>query len=202
MMTEGLASAQPARIGPNAIVCTLEAVRERIGPPAADHLLRCAELDAYRDGRPTAMVPEIDVSLLYCALRAQLGEADAEAVARDAGYKTARYILAHRIPAPAQVALRLLPPRLSAPLLLWAIGRHTWTFAGSASVAFATGPPVRIELTGCVICRGVVGHAACCVYYAAAFEGLFRALVSARAAATEIACAAQGAKGCVFEIRG
>ncbi len=205
-MTAGAATgaataAEPARIGPNAIIRTVEALRERLGDPTTDSLLRAAELGRYRTEPPTAMVPEEDVSALYRALRVRLGEDEARESARLAGRKTASYLLANRIPRPAQTILRLLPARFAAPALLASITKHSWTFAGSGTVSIAKGPPIRIAIEGCPICRGSAGKAPLCAYYAATFEGLFRTLVAARATVTEVACEALGAGGCVFEIR-
>lgn len=195
-----VAVAGGARIGPNAITRTVEALRERIGAGATGELLRAAGLERYGAQEPTAMVPEGDVSALYRALRAQLTAAEASASARLAGLKTARYVLANRIPRVARLLISVLPPSLAAPLLVASITKHTWTFAGSGTVSAAAGPPARIAIEGCPICRDAVGNAPLCDYYAASFEGLFRALVSRRATVTEVACEARGAKGCVFEI--
>ncbi len=195
------AGAEPARIGPNAIIRTVEALRERLGAPAAGEVLRAAELEQYVTALPAAMVSELNVIALYRSLRAQLDEQQANAVAHAAGLKTADYLLANRIPRPAQIVLRLLPARFASPLLLGSITRHTWTFAGSGTVSVIAGPPVRITIAGCPICRGATGKAPLCTYYTATFEGLFRTLVSARSTVREIACEASGAPACVFEIR-
>jgi divinyl protochlorophyllide a 8-vinyl-reductase len=193
--------ADSARIGPNAIIQTLAALRERIGVRAAGELLRGAGLERYAADVPTAMVPEHDVSQLYRALREGLDEREADASARLAGDKTARYVLANRIPRPVQVVLRLLPPRFAAPVLLASITKHTWTFAGSGAVSVTGGPAPRLAIEGCPICRGSSAQVPLCGYYAASFEGLFRALVTPRAKVKEVECQALGAPRCVFEIR-
>jgi divinyl protochlorophyllide a 8-vinyl-reductase len=191
-----------ALIGPNAITRTLEALRERIGERSTGDVLRRAGLERYGVEPPDDMVPEDEVVALYGALRAQLGASEGTAAVRLAGRKTADYLLAHRIPAPVRVLLKLLPPPRAAPLLTAAILRHTWTFAGSASVVALRGRPLRIALTGCPICRGAAAETeAACGYYAATFETLFRALVAARARVVEIACEAAGDPSCIFEVR-
>jgi divinyl protochlorophyllide a 8-vinyl-reductase len=192
---------EPAQIGPNAIVRTLEALRERIGEPATLELLEAAGLQRYALESPATMVPEDHVIALYQTLRGRLNAADANAVARVAGLKTADYLLANRIPAAARTVLRLLPPRLASPMLLSSISKHTWTFAGSGTVQIREGPPPRIVVADCPICRGTAAGASLCAYYAGTFEGLFRSLVSRKAAVAEVACAAQGAPACTFEIR-
>jgi len=201
MSVPAAVDAHSARIGPNAIIQTLAALRERVGGAVTEDLLRAAGLSRYSAEAPSAMVPEQDVSELFHALRGRLDESEAAACARLAGDKTAEYILAHRIPRPAQVVLRLLPPRLAGPVLLASIIKHTWTFAGSGSVSVPRRTPVRIVIAGCPVCRGSRAAAPACGYYAATFEGLFRALVTSRARVAEIACEATGAQSCVFEVR-
>ena len=164
-------------------------------------LLRAAGLESYAAEMPSEMVPEGDVTALYRTLRTRLSESAADASMRLAGRKTAAYLLAHRIPRAAQAILRSLPGRLAAPVLLRAITRHTWTFAGSGIGSAAVGPPVRISIAGCPLCRDSIATAPICRYYAESFEALFRELVSARASASEIHCEAAGARSCVFEIR-
>ncbi len=195
------AFAHPAQIGPNAIVRTLEAMRERAGDATADAVMRRAGLERYAREAPAEMVPEAEVIALYRAMRADLGRAEADANARLAGEKTADYLLAHRIPRAAQTVLRLLPPRVAAPVLLAAIGKHTWTFAGSGVVRARAGRPASIAIEACPMCRETVDDAPVCTYYAATFERLFRTLVSGRARAVEVTCAATGADRCTFEIR-
>lgn len=192
---------EAARIGPNAIVRTVEALREVSGEPATSAVLNAAGLGHYLQAPPGDMVPQEDVTALYRSLRAGLDRPVAAAVAELAGVRTATYLLAHRIPALAQAVLRILPGRVAAPMLLAAITKHTWTFAGSARVRATAGPPVRIAFEGCPLCFGSAGEGGACGYYAATFEHLFRELVSARAAAHEAACQAAGANACVFEVR-
>jgi bacteriochlorophyll 4-vinyl reductase len=53
--------------------------------------------------------------------------------------------------------MRWLLPRLPTPLasrvLLAAVSRQSWTFAGSGVFRAEPGRPVRLSLTGCPICR-------------------------------------------------
>jgi len=105
-----------------------------------------------------------------------------------------------RIPRPARMVLRALPPRAAAPLLLRAIGGHAWTFAGSGTFTAEAGHPVRVRIAGGPICRGTTAEAPVCAYYAATFETLFRALVSGATTVRETACEACGADACTFEM--
>ncbi|MGB5831361.1 MAG: bacteriochlorophyll 4-vinyl reductase, partial [Thiohalocapsa sp.] len=143
-----------ARIGPNAIIRVAEALAVRQG--SADQCFAEAGLAHYLAALPTEMVDEREVIALQTALRGRLGIAEASAVSREAGLRTGDYLLAHRIPKPAQRLLRLLPPRPAAAVLLGAVGKHAWTFSGSGQFSFAIGRPVRVTIADCPICRGAV----------------------------------------------
>lgn len=120
-----------ARIGPNALTQTAVALTALKGAAVAEAVFaRAGLLHRWREP-PGEMVPEHEPARLFAALVEALGEAEARAVLADSGRLTGDYILANRIPAFARVVLRLLPARLAARLLLAAILRHAWTFAGS-----------------------------------------------------------------------
>ena len=188
------------RIGPNAIVRVAEALEARLGAQVARSLFESAGLLRHWTHPPADMVNESDVACLQAALRAALGADLARFIARDAGRRTGDYLLAHRIPRPAQRLLGLLPPPLAARALARAIARHAWTFAGSGTFAFAPGRPFRLSIAGCPLCRDIRAEAPACDYYAATFERIFRALASPRARVTETACQAAGAAACVFAV--
>jgi divinyl protochlorophyllide a 8-vinyl-reductase len=188
------------RIGPNAIVRVAEALEARLGAQVARSLFESAGLLRHWTHPPVDMVNEADVACLQAALRAALGADLARVIARDAGRRTGDYLLAHRIPRPAQLLLELLPPPLAARALARAIARHAWTFAGSGTFAFAPGRPFRLSITGCPLCRDIRAEGPACDYYAATFERIFRALASPRARVTETACQAAGAAACEFAV--
>lgn len=188
------------RIGPNAITRMAEALMASEGMMATRALFAEAGLTPHLAKPPTGMVPERDVMLLHRTLRAGLGEARASLVSREAGRLTAYYLLAHRIPRVLQRLLRLLPARLSAAILLRAIGRHAWTFAGSGRFRILPGRPLRIEIAEGPLALGAQAENPVCAYYAATFETLFAELVSARTRVREVACMALGAPACVFEV--
>ncbi len=196
-----MSTATAGRIGPNAIT----RVAEALGPARARPVFQHAGLAAYLESPPQAMVDEREVIALHAALRSDLGEAEARRVAADAGRRTAAYLLAHRIPAPAQVVLKALPAGLAARALLKAIGGHAWTFAGSgrfsAQVTGDRARPVVLTITDNPLCRGVHSAEPCCDYYLAVFEVLFRTLVHRGATVAETACEACGDPACTFEIR-
>ena len=189
-----------ARIGPNAITQVAAALQERYGPERAASVLLEAGLGGYLVSPPAGMVPEFEVVALHRVLRAGLETEQREAVCRDAGERTADYLLANRIPRPVQALLRLLPAPLASRALLAAISRHAWTFAGSGHFVATAGNPVRLSIEGCALCRGAVFDSPGCSYYAATFERLYRVLVSPRARAREVACQGCGAPACRFEV--
>jgi divinyl protochlorophyllide a 8-vinyl-reductase len=189
------------RIGPNAITRVAEALFLREGGAAATMVFGRAGLLPYLNNPPQSMVDEAEVMRLHRELRACLGSAEACRVAAEAGRRTGDYLLAHRIPRPVQALLKVLPAALAARVLLAAIRRHAWTFAGSGHFSARAGRPVVLTLRDNPLCRGLASDEPACDYYAATFERLFRVLVHPRARVHETACEAMGAPGCVFEIR-
>lgn len=134
---------------------------------------------------------------LHAAVRHDL-PAEAPAILAQAGRRTADYILAHRIPRPAQAVLRALPPALAAPVLTRAIAKHAWTFAGSG--LFRVAGRLTFEIADNPLIRGERAPAPLCVWHAAVFERLFRTLVDDRLRAHETACCACGDPACRFEL--
>jgi divinyl protochlorophyllide a 8-vinyl-reductase len=204
------APARTARIGPNAITRVDEALRQFGGGALARAVFDRAGLEHHLRCPPAQMVDEQDVIRLHHALRALLDPAAVARVARDAGERTAVYLLAHRIPRPVQAVLRRLPAPLAARVLLRAIGAHAWTFAGSGRfevraggwrAASRGGRPVRLVLHDNPTCRGIHAEEPACAYHAAVFERLFTTLVHPRARVVESTCAAAGADACRFEVR-
>jgi len=189
------------RIGPNAVTRLAEALCAEAGETATRALFESVGLAHHLDAPPGRMVAERDVTRLHRALRARLGEARAALVSREAGRLTALYLLGHRIPRAVQALLRILPPRLAARILLGAIGRHAWTFAGSGQFRVLPGRPLRLEIAEGPLARGNHAEHPVCDYYAATFETLFRALVARRTVVTETQCMANGAESCIFEAR-
>lgn len=126
---------------------------------------------------------------------------DAAVILRVAGQGTGDYLLARRIPKPAQVALRLLPRRARGPLLARAIARHAWTFAGSGAFRILSLRPVVFELAGNPLIRGEAAGAPMCVWHAAVLTRLFAALVDPAATVAETGCCGCGDPACRFELR-
>ena len=196
-----MSTAAAGRIGPNAIIQTAAALRERVGDPRALVLVRGATGYAL-DAMPSEMVDETEVNRLVHALRAELDPALFTTVLRDAGVRTAGYLMAHRIPRPAQWLMAALPAPLALRVLLAGIMRHTWTFAGTARVTLAhpAGQATRMVITRCPMCRELRAEAPACHFYAATLEHLLQRLVTPGARVREVACEALGDPSCAFEL--
>jgi divinyl protochlorophyllide a 8-vinyl-reductase len=151
------------------------------------------------DGPPPdhGLMPEGPAARLHQAVRRHLPDT-APAIAAAAGRRTADYILANRIPKPAQGLLRLLPPMLSGPLLSRAIAQNAWTFAGSGR--FHQAGRLRFEIAANPLVAGERADQPLCAWHAAVFERLFRVLVDDRLRATETGCCACGDPACRFEL--
>lgn len=189
------------RIGPNAITRVAEVLPALLGEAGTRALFDSAGLGEHLRTPPQHMVDETDVARLHRALRQQLGHGLAAEVARSAGMRTADYLLANRIPRPVQWLLKRLPAALAARVLLQAIGRHAWTFAGSGHFQARAGRPCEVTITGNPLCRGVHSPLPACDFYAATFERLFQVLVHPSVQVRETACEARGDPACVFELR-
>jgi len=187
------AQADEPLIGPNAVIQTAAALIALCGAEAAEKVFAQAGLSRYLRAAPDAMLPLREAAALNASLAQALPPDRAAAVAAEAGRRTADYLLAYRIPAPAQWLLRHSPRPLAARLLLRAIAANAWTFAGGATVrGFMADGAAVIE-----IAEGAT-DACGCVWRRAVFTRLFGALVSADAA-----CAAAcrlGAAPCRYEI--
>lgn len=206
-MAEALARALPplamgvaasARVGPNAVIQLGQALRARLGEEAAREVFDGAGLREMLERPPAGMVEQDTAARLFESLFARLPAAGAAEIAREAGTRTADYVMAHRIPRAARAVLKVLPAALAAPLLIGAIGRHAWTFAGSGTFTASPGPPPGmtrvIEIAGNPL--AMPG----CAWHLAVFERLFRVLVAPRAAVAHTRCCHAGAPACRFEI--
>lgn len=188
------------RIGPNAITRVAEALRVDLAEAQVARLFDLAGIAGHLSNPPQRMVDEREVTRLHQVLRHELGVAEALCIARRAGLYTGDYLLAHRIPGGVQRLLAWLPARLASRVLLGAIRRHAWTFAGSGELRVSREFPPRLAIAGCCICRDASAAVPLCDYYASAIERLFRALVHPRAVVTERTCQATGATACTFEV--
>lgn len=198
---EASASHGVARIGPNAIIQTAATLVDRVGAAETTAILTAAT--PWRlDRLPSEMVDERDVTALMRGVAEHFSAVDAEAIMREAGVRTADYLLRVRIPRVAQRVLGLLPRQLGLRLLLSAITKHSWTFAGSAEfvVQRHRDQGTTFTLRGCPVCRGMTAASPVCHYYAATVEHLVSTIVVRQARVRELTCEAMGAASCRFAI--
>lgn len=187
------AGAEP-RVGPNAVTQLAAVLEDAWGRETADAVFADADLIAYRTTPPDRMVPQTHAAALHRALYDALPQGEAEALAFEAGVRTADYLLIHRIPKPAQALLRVLPARLAAGMLLRLMAAHAWTFAGSGEVRVQGGRVCRIEI------RANPLATAPCEWHRGVFQRLFSELVRTPSTVRETACTGAGAPACVFEV--
>ncbi len=185
------------RIGPNILIQTAHTLQERLGAAQAERILRDSTDHGLRS-LPGDMVDERLPNALFRALDREFGLAFTRSVMRDAGRRTGDYLLAHRIPRPAQWLLGALPPSTGMRLLLTAIGRHTWTFAGSAHVHITPGDPALISVERCPICLHREASEPVCDFYTGTFARLAQALLGPEGWAEEVSCSARGDSACRF----
>ena len=140
------------------------------------------------------MVDQDIAARLHDTLRLTLPAPDAAQIAADAGRRTADYLLAHRIPKPAQWAMKGLPPRLAARVLLKAMAANAWTYAGTGQVRTKPGNPCTLEIIDNPLAQPK------CPWHVAVFERLFRTLVAKNAQVSHTDCCAAGARACRFDI--
>ena len=183
-------------IGPNAILQLLPVLERAGGVPFRDKVMAAAGV--FEPPSDDGMMPEGPAARMHQALRSIEPEM-APSLAWAAGERTAHYIMAHRIPKPAQVLLRVLPAALAGPILSKAIAQHAWTFAGSGE--FAVAGPLVFEIKDNPIVRGEVSETPLCHWHAAVFETLFRSLVGPRLRCAEQCCCAMGGPACRFVLK-
>ncbi|MGY6409464.1 MAG: bacteriochlorophyll 4-vinyl reductase [Alkalilacustris sp.] len=186
-----------ARIGPNAVLQLLPVLEAEGGQPLVDRMLAAAGLSA--PPSDAGMMDERPAAAMHQALRRELPDR-APDLARAAGLATGDYILAHRIPKPAQTLLRRLPVPIAAWMLTRAIAQHSWTFAGSGRFEILSTRPLRIAIHDNPVVRGEHSPTPLCHWHCAVFERLFTTLIHPAYRATETTCCATGAEACVFEI--
>lgn len=181
-------------VGPNAILQMAAALCAEGGETLAREVFGRAGIAPMLDVPPASMVAESDAARLHRAVAATLEPERAAAVARESGRLTGEYILAHRIPAGARRMLRALPAAVSGPMLLTAIRRHAWTFAGSGRVTTGKRPMMLGIAANPLATPG-------CPWHRAVLQTLFRSLVAGDMTVEEAGCCARGAAACRFFMR-
>lgn len=189
-----------ARIGPNAIIQVASVLRDRFSLPFAESVLRGATPYTL-DTMPTGMVDEREAQAVVHALVERVGAGAATPVLREAGHRTAAYLMAHRIPVLAQWLMRALPQRLGLRLLLQAMSANAWTFAGSGQFAVVhSAAGTELVFHDCAMCRNMRQPQPMCDFYAGTFERLIGTLISATIRVDEVECMAQGDAVCRFRL--
>jgi divinyl protochlorophyllide a 8-vinyl-reductase len=189
-LREGVLHGGGARIGPNAVIQTAAALRALGGEASAAAIFRRAGVLHWLTRPPAEMAGEQAVAALH-----RVVAQEAPAAAAEAGRLTADYLLANRIPKPAQAVMRRLPGPLAARLLLMAVARNAWTFAGSGAVKVAGWATPRITIHDNPIATPG------CPWHAAVFARLFSELATPGAEVIEHSCCGRGDDACRFEIR-
>lgn len=184
-----------ALIGPNAILQMIPVIERVGGADMRRRLFEAARLAEVPSG--AHMIDEAQAAQLHQALR-RIEPDLAPGIAREAGLRTADYILAHRIPAMAQWVLKRLPAAIAARLLSKAIAKNAWTFAGSGQ--FRVIDSTRFEVQSNPIVTGEHAAVPLCHWHAAVFERLFDRLVAPGCICRESQCGACGAQACRFEL--
>ena len=185
-------------IGPNALTQLLPLLEKAGGVELRERLLARAGVFELPD--MTGLIDEEPVARLHQAMRAAVPEL-APSLAWEAGVRTADYILAHRIPGPVQAVLQRCPAWIAGPVLSRAIAKNAWTFAGSGRFEVVRGWPAVFLIHDNPVVRGEHAAGPLCHWHAGVFERLYRVLVTDRARAREVACCAEGAAACRFEVR-
>eukprot|EP01035_Chromulina_nebulosa_P026457 gene26457-34635_t len=198
-MASHASSPSPAGLPPGLQKADYRNAMARLGAAVCRAIFLQAGLQRHLAAPPTAMVDELDVALLHHAMAAVLPAGEVAAIGWAAGQLTGDYLLANRIPAVAQRALRLLPKSLAARILIRAIARHAWTFAGSGSFSYLPGTPLMLVLHGSPV--ALLRHGAhACDYYAATFQRVFAAMLGPQVTVTEQGCSAAGSPACLFAV--
>lgn len=186
--------ADRARVGPNAILQTDTVLRDRVGEGGRRSLFESAGLQDYIETPPDAMIPQSDAASLFCAVSRNLPPELSGSVLREAGQRTARYIAENRIPKGARQLLNVLPAPLAGRLLLHAITKNAWTFAGTGRVTAGYGRPLRLTIEDNPLATPG------CVWHLAVIETLYGVVTAREYRVRQRTCCAEGDRACVFEI--
>lgn len=180
------------RIGPNAITQLIEPLQQAYGAGVSEAVFARAGISRLLHEPVADMVPELAVRALFEALQLELGEQAAARLLSEAGRGTALYVMQHRIPGAVQLLLKALPAAAAGRLLLNAIGKHAWTFAGSGEFAVSGRQPALIEIAHNPIATPG------CPWHQAVFLTLFETLVSPLVRVEHPECRRHGGHSCRF----
>lgn len=160
-----------AKMGPNGIIQTFNAIKARFGEHAAAQALIKADLKKYLAELPHEMVDEREFHRLARCVCETFDENSRNAILLNAGERTAEYLLQARIPKVFQALLKRLPTRWAAKLLLWSIAQHAWTFAGSGKFSHQVDTEIEASMLVREPARNEVA-----LFYGGALQTLFQRL--------------------------
>ena len=163
----------PSKIGPNSIIQTVAALEAAYGKNKAETMLSKIGQGYLVGNLPKEMVEEAKFHTLVGALQKEIGETATSRILQESGERTARYLLKVRIPGIFQKFVKLLPPRPAFKLLLFAISKNAWTFAGSGEFAYNMTRPPEISVKVTFPTQPVVGN-----FYLGTFTALLQELVN------------------------
>ena len=162
-----------SKIGPNSIIQTVAALEAAYGKTKAETMLSKIGQGYLVGNLPKEMVEEAKFHTLVGALQKEIGETATSRILQESGERTARYLLKVRIPGIFQKFVKLLPPRPAFKLLLFAISKNAWTFAGSGEFAYNMTRPPEISVKVTFPTQPVVGN-----FYLGTFTALLQELVN------------------------
>ncbi|AAM73232.1 MAG TPA: bacteriochlorophyll 4-vinyl reductase [Chlorobaculum sp.] len=166
-------SSSPSRIGPNSIIQTVGALETAYGKNETEKLLKKIGQGYLINNLPSEMVEESKFHALVTALQKELGETATAGILKESGERTAKYLLKVRIPGPFQTIVKLLPAGLAFKVLLFAISKNAWTFAGSGEFSYGSKPSPNVMVKVTFPSHPVVSN-----FYLGTFTALLRELVS------------------------
>ncbi|WP_448578014.1 bacteriochlorophyll 4-vinyl reductase [Thermaurantiacus sp.] len=190
------AEARP-RIGPNAVTQLAEAARILGAEAIVGNAFRRSGHAVWFDRPPQDMLDEADVAAVHEALWCEAPADVARALVVEAGRRTADYVIENRIPPAARQLLEALPAALAEPLLLKAIARHAWTFAGSGEFLPVRDGLARFTIRANPLASPRAGH---CLWHESVFTRMWQRLVTPRVLVEELSCCGQGAPSCRFRV--
>lgn len=172
-----------AKIGPNAMIQTVEALKETYDSPKTTEILHAGGHAHLIDQLPSSMVSETMFIDLIQALVGQIGAEQTRQVLHRSGQRTGDYVLQYRIPRLFQRLLtsNILPRPARQYLLLAAISKSAWTFVGSGTFRFVGGKEPAIIISNQVPDPDPPLPPEICSFYQGTFEKLLQVLVDARA---------------------
>jgi len=181
-------------VGPNAVTQLQCVLDTRFTPTTTREVFAGAGFARLVDDPPEDMIDAAVPAALFSALWQRFPSMAPE-IAWQAGLRTGEYILANRIPAPVRWLLKALPASAASPLLLGAIQRHAWTFAGEGTCEIRkarAGKPAEISIRNNPLAMPE------CAWHRGVFTALFRSLVCPGARIEHTDCEHEGAPACRF----